>query len=43
MCEIVVGARPLKIFDTVFNPESPYRKKMIAKEASWPQALGEAI
>ena len=32
MCEVTVGARPLKVFETIFKDDSPYRLKMVAKE-----------
>lgn len=32
VCEVMVGAAPLKVFDTIFGAESEYRAKMVAKE-----------
>ena len=32
VCEVSVGARPLKVFETIFKDDSPYRLKMVAKE-----------
>ena len=37
MCEVTVGARPLKVFETVFKEDSPYRLKMVAKEVRGPE------
>ena len=34
VCEVTVGARPIKVFDHVFNADSPYRAKMVSKEVS---------
>ena len=43
MCEVSVGARPLKVFETIFKDDSPYRLKMVAKEVDEGEGSKEAL